>query len=307
MKNKFSFYLLLVSLSCIILSCEDTVDPELEQAEPVLNIDAWINNKPDDQIIKLTWSIAYDDNENLPRGIKGATVTVTDSNGKTFLFVEDTQKNNGSYVWSPSAQAENFGELGLSYMLTVTYDGETFQASSRMNEVPVIDSITYEYEDDNPFFEEGYSAEFWSRDLTGEGNTYWIRTFKNDVELNKPSEINIAYDAGISVGFGNDGKIFLPPVRQGINPDEVDENDDPLAPYDLGDNIRVEIHSITLEAFNYWSEVMDNTDRQTGIGGLFSSPLTNVSTNITNNDVTGSAVVGFFNVSSVSQKERKLY
>jgi hypothetical protein len=33
----------------IFVSCETTIDPRLEQAEPVLVVDAWINNKADTQ------------------------------------------------------------------------------------------------------------------------------------------------------------------------------------------------------------------------------------------------------------------
>jgi hypothetical protein len=35
--------------STIFYSCEDVINPQLESAEPVLVIDAWINNLPDSQ------------------------------------------------------------------------------------------------------------------------------------------------------------------------------------------------------------------------------------------------------------------
>ncbi len=116
--------------------------------------------------------------------------------------------------------------------------------------------------------------------------------------LNKPSEITIAYDAGFSQS-DFDGVEFILPIRQGINPNDQDENDKPIAPYQIDDSVYVEIYSITHESYNFLNEVITQTDRPGGFGELFATPLANVSTNI--NKVSGATpVVGFFNVSSVS-------
>lgn len=296
--------LVLVALSAF--ACEDTIDPKLESADPILTVDAWLSSTLGEQLVQLTWSVAYDDNKQYPEGVKGATVTVHDNEGQEFIFTEDENRTpEGTYVWEP-ALGETFGKIGNSYTLTIEYNGETFTATSKIDPVPVIDSITFEYVDDEPMFADGYRAEFWGKDLEGEGNTYWIKTYKNGTLLNKPSEINIAYDAGTSTNTSNDGQSFIAPIRFGINPDEVDEDDEPLAAYLPGDSIYVEIHSITLAAYNFLSEVSANTDRQTGVGSLFSTPLSNVSTNVTNNDPNGSPVVGFFNTSAVSGNGKKL-
>jgi len=286
-------------------ACEDNIDPKLESADPILTVDAWLSAKPGEQSIQLTWSVAYDDNEAYPAAVKGATVSVHDNEGQVFTFTEDTQNRDGAYVWKPTA-SETFGKIGNSYTLTIGYNGETFTASSRIDPVPTVDSIAFEYVDDEPMFADGYRAEFWGKDLVGEGNTYWIKAYKNGVLLDKPSEINLAYDAGISTNTSNDGKIFLPPIRSGVNPNEVDEDDKPLAAYARGDSVYIEIHSITLGAYNFLSEVVANTDRQTGLGSLFSTPMSNVSTNVTNNNPNGSPVVGFFNTAAVNGKGMRL-
>jgi Domain of unknown function (DUF4249) len=310
-KTKFNFSCVVIFLFVCLInwSCEDVIDPTLSEAEPVVNIDAWLNDKDETQVIQITWTIDYDENDKLPPTVSGCTVIVTDNIGNEYEFVEDTQKQDGTYVWTPATLGDVLAVVGRSYTLTVqlpaqvntdpSYSGKVFTATSYMTPVPTVDSITYEVVEGNAFNNnnDGYSAEFWARDLLGSGNTYWIRTYKNGIYLNKPSEITIAYDAGITKDAGFDNVTFLPPLRLGINPDEVDENDDPLPPYELGDSIYVEIHSISEESFNYLNEVIDNTDRQTGIGSLFSStPLANVSTNIISN---GSVVVGFFNVAAV--------
>jgi hypothetical protein len=292
-------------MACLfILACEDVIDPKLEKADPIMTVDAWLVSKPGEQLIQLTWSVAYDDNDEYPPGVKGATVSVLDNEGKMYEFIEDSQKINGTYVWKPVG-SEVFGKIGNTYTLTINYNGETFSATSKINPVPAVDSIAFEYVNDDPMFAEGYRAEFWGNDLTGEGNTYWIKTYKNGTLLNKPSEINIAYDAGISTNTQNDGKVFLPPIRLAINPNDVDDNDKRLPAYRSGDSVYVEINSITLSAYNYLNEVITNTNRQTGVGSLFSTAMSNVSTNVTNNDTKGSPVVGFFNTAAASGKGKK--
>jgi Domain of unknown function (DUF4249) len=303
------FFVRMIALAFLLAnsSCEDVIDPKLASTESVVNVDAWINDKPEPQIIQITWTVDYDNNEELPPPVSGCTVVVSDDLGKDYRFIEDTRKNDGTYVWTPDS-GKSFGGVGRSFTLTVrlpelsdaTYSNLLLTASSFMGPVPTIDDITYEPQESNAFndSEDGYQAEFRGKDLPGVGNTYWIRTYKNGSLLNKPSEINIAYDAGGSRDSGFDGVSFLPQIRAGINPNEVDENDDPLPSYELNDSIYVEIHSITEAAYNYLGQVIASTDRQTGIGSIFSStPLANASTNINGS---GPIIVGFFNTASVS-------
>jgi len=141
------------------------------------------------------------------------------------------------------------------------------------------------------------------------GNIYWIRATKNDTLLNRPSEINVAYDQSFSAGGeakDNDtvSLEFIQPIRRGITPDNSSVEGNP-SPFWPGDSVYVEIHSITLTAFNYLNEVKVQTDRPGGFSELFARPLANVSTNVTNTNPNGSAVMGFFNVGAVSGRGQK--
>ena len=148
----------------------------------------------------------------------------------------------------------------------------------------------------------------FATDPVGQGDAYWIKAWKNGQYLNKPSEINISYDAGGSPGAVVDGIPFIQPIRDGINPFEQDENDEFLPPYSPGDSVYVELHSINYDSYVFLSEVSIQTDRPGGFAELFAQPLANVSTNIKvvgeSADVT--EAIGFFNVSAVSVKGRRL-
>ncbi len=289
-------------ISAIFIGCEDEIFPEMPEAEPVTVIDAWISNKPETQVIRISRTIPYLQNEELP-GVRGATVVVSDNEGKEYLFNESEVA--GEYVWEPSAEEASFGQVGDDYTITVSVNETVFHSFGSMNRVPDIDSISFRFEEGNSFFPDSYFASFYASDLEGRGDTYWIKAWKNGDYLNKPGEINIAFDAGFTAGSVVDGIPFIQPVREGINPFEQNEDDKFLSPYLPGDSVYVEIHSISTGAFIFLNEVVIQTDRPGGFAELFAQPLSNVPTNIENvsND---EPVIGFFNVAAVSSLGKKL-
>ncbi|MBY0435474.1 MAG: DUF4249 domain-containing protein [Cyclobacteriaceae bacterium] len=296
-KNIPAFLLLTVVVALGIQSCEDKINPTLENAAPILAVDAWLNNKAETQVISLTSTQPYFQNV-LPPGVSGAVVTVRDNSGKVYSFIEDDKKP-GNYLWKPSA-SEVFGKVGDQFTLTIQTNGETFQSVSFMGRVPVIDSISFDTEKRIGATDSITQAEFWATDPLGPGDAYWIRTFKNGVALLKPSELNVAFDAGFSPGGRTDGVIFITPIRRGINSNDTNDDGTIPSPIKPGDSINVQINSITKAAFEYLNQVSIQTNRPGGFQELFSTPLANVSTNINNVNPNGSKAVGFFNVSAVS-------
>jgi len=295
----------LLFASVVLTSCEDVINPDLQDAEAELVVEAWLNNKPGDQVINLMMTQPYFENTT-PPGVSGAVVTVEDSEGEVMNFVEDVNQK-GYYRWSPSTPAETFGVVGRDYKLSVSYKGETFESFSHMGRVPAIDSISVIFEEESPFYpKNSYSCEFWARDLPGSGDAYWIRTIKNDTLLNKPSEISLAFDGGFTPGGNFDGIAFLPPIRTSVNPFNEDKDGNILSPYLPGDSIYVEIQAITYETFTYLNEVVVQTNRPGGFGELFSSPLSNVPTNIFNVNPNGRKAVGYFNVGAISGLGKKI-
>lgn len=286
-------------------ACEDVIDVDLEEGNPQLVVDAWINNKLETQTILLQKTQAFFDASPAPT-VTGATVTVTDNEGNTFAF--EDKDNNGSYTWEPE-NGVPFGKIGNTYTLSVQIDSEEYSATSKMSRVPPIDSITYEEREADLINPEGIYTEFFARDPIGRGDTYWIKTFKNGSFLNKPQEINIAYDAAFSAGAEVDGLIFIPPIREFTNrvPDDgegaVDNSD--VSPWAFGDSILVELHSITPEAFFFLETSRDQMSL--GDAGIFAEPLGNIPTNIvTEQSNDGEKAIGFFTVSAVSSLGRRI-
>lgn len=292
--------IILLIFGALSIACEDRINPTLQEAPPLIVVDAWINTKIEPQIIKLTQSQPYFNNSVADR-IKGALVSIEDSEGVVYPFTEQV---DGTYQWSPT-NGVPFGQVGLSYNLNIQTNEGTYTAQSAMNRAPVIDSVTFRFEEKNFILPDSFWAEFWSRDLEGIGDTYWIKSYKNGQFLNNPDEINIAFDAGFSEGGNIDGLLFIPPIRDAINPFDQDEDDEFLSPFDDGDEIVVEIYSITNEAFIFLNEMALQINRPGGFGELFATPLSNVPTNIVSSNP-DETVVGFFNISAVTSNSKIL-
>ena len=269
-------------------SCEDIIEVQLDEGEVLLVVDAWLNNENDTQQIRLSTTAPYFDSQQTP-AVENATVTVSSDTGETFDF---NHIGNGIYEWVPQVD-ETLGDIGTNYELNIFADGVTYTSSTRLNRVPVIDSITQEFIDDDPFRDEGIYTEFISRDLVGLGDTYWVKTFKNGQYLNKPEEINIAFDAGFDSGGEVDGIVFIPPIRFLTN--EIDDAG-MFVKWEPGEEIRIEIHSISNEAFAFMEIGRDQL--LNGSNGIFSEPLANTRGNVTSDN--GTTVLGIFNVAAIS-------
>jgi len=299
--KRISLYIVtILTGSCIFYSCDEVINPALEKAEPVLVIDAWLNDAVGEQKIKITRSQPYFENV-LPPGVSGAVISVIDENGKVYSFSETEA---GVYVWTPLVN-ERFGEVGLSYNLSVQVGSEIFVSQARMGRAPAVDSITFLLVPGGQFADDQYQAEFWATDPIEPGDAYWIKFYKNGIQQLKPSEIITAYDAGFSKGGNFNGVPFIVPIRRAINPFDEDKDGKILSPYIVGDSVNVVIQSITEAGFNFLNQVVIQTNRPGGFSELFATPLANVDTNIVNSNATGSKVQGFFNVGAATSLGRK--
>ena len=297
-------YIYLPILVLLFIACDDQIEADLTEIDPIIVIDAWLDDTGSGQIISVKRSQQYFDSSPL-EGVEDAVVTITDDDGNTYPF---THTGRGEYLMVTGS--ETFAEIERVYNLSVVTPEGSFFSQSTMNRVPEIDSITFRFEEEQaPFIPDSYFAEVWARDPEGTGDTYWIKTWKNGNILDEPVEISIAYDAGFSAGGNVDGLIFIQPIRDSVNPFDTDRSEssefDLLPPYLFGDSIYVEIHSISNEAFFFFQRVQVESGRTGGFAELFATPLANVPTNIISENE-NTLVLGFFNVASVTGLGRTL-
>jgi hypothetical protein len=292
--KKHTFKLAFMALLCGAIfstACEDVIQIDLDEGTPELAVDAFITDVAGTQLIRLTITSAYF--ENTPSNAAlGAVVTVSDDLGNQYAFADAL--NDGNYQWNAANADTSMIQVGSTYTLAIDYNGQVFEAMTMANPVPLIDSIGYEYREEELGAPEGYYAAFYAVDNPGREDWYWIRTYRNDSLINDPARINISKDAAFG-GSGADGFTFIIPIREAITPSGD--------PYSEGDNVRVQLWSISQETYEWLQE----TQSQLGNGGLFATPPSNVRTNIFNVNVDSEVTaVGMFNVSMQSEDSRTI-
>ena len=285
--KSFSIHSFILSLSTLLFftSCEDPIQVDLDKGAPLVTVDAFIDNMRKTQTIRLTYADDYF-SQKVSTGINGATVVVKDiTTGLNFNF---TDMNNGNYTYSLSP-TDTLIKEGHHYELTVTHQGDNFTANATAFRTTEVDSILVEYREAGTFGSEaGYDAGFLGIDKVGPiPDYYWIKSYRNNVLYNKGGEINIAIEG--ADGLGSDGFIFTPQIARGILPRG--------SRIDKFDSLRVEIHSISEQAYYFLFQVRNQTTNT----GLFATTPENVKTNISTTSKT--KVVGWFNVSMVGCKQ----
>ncbi len=286
MKFKHILYLLFVTF--LFSSCEDVIDLELDSGRDRLVVDAFLNSDSTVQIIKLTTTAPYFSDVATPSE-DDATIRVVGPRNTLYNFVND---GNGNYFYDPSDSGP-LDSIGYSYKLELEYKGVTYTASSTLNPVPVIDSMTYAFEPSTFSSEEGFYSQFFARDFPGRKDFYWIKPFKNGEPVYKedPAFMILSEDAAFG-GDAGDGLVFILPLRSVITDDDN--------PFVVGDVSSVELQSINSEVFEFLSQVAATS----GNDGLFAVPPSNIRSNI--RDAAGSAqdeVLGVFSLSAISKFE----
>ena len=284
------YYILFVFL----FSCEDIINPDLPTNEPILVVDAWINNLEESQVIKLSKTQNYLDS-NSPVPVVGANVFVYDENLKHFTF---TEVNDGEYIWTPDSANKNIGVEGTKFYLSVSYEDKNIFSESQLNRTSVIDSVNFVR---GQVPEDSYYAEFWSREEEGVGDAYWIKSYINGELQTGLQDIITCIDAGASSeGAVIDGIPFIPPIRRAVTKFENDDDGNLMSPFKKGDSLYVEIHSVTFEAFDFLNKTAIQINRPGGFSELFAVSLSNVPNNLIVTNISDGSidpnypVVGFF-------------
>ena len=261
MKN-YSLYIVALFSIYTLSSCEKVVDVDLPQGAPLPYVDAWLTDKTGKQSIKFLRAVSYLESKQ-PESVIDAQISVTDlTASKTYAFTY----SNGEYAYDAGAAA--IGIVGHQYKLSITWNGELFEATETLNRINKIDSISYKYKEEKNGDKAGYYAEFHAKDIPNGTDWYWIRTYKNG-QLNYDVQEMVSIDGTFYEDISN-GLPFIEPLTEGITSEEK--------PYVKGDVVRVLIRSISKPTYDF----LDQLTSQLYNEGLFAEVLQNVPANIIN-------------------------
>jgi hypothetical protein len=263
-------------LSWIILaflswSCQEEVTLPLgTKSEFVPTIEAIWTDQSSFNEVKISLSKDYYDSLDVGV-ISDAQVSITiPGTNKVIPFVYLTGTNSYKPV-NPQEKAV----IGKTYQLNVSWDDNVYVAEGVMLEPPIVDSVTWSFEEERPFREEGYYIKVYGRIPFEENNNYRIRVIENDT-LKNQREDYLLFDDTFGLTF----------FEEGLELGYV---------FEEKDRVRLELFRLNRDAFDYLNQLVNLLFND---GGLFSPPPQNPATNI--RVVSGKPdVLGYFMVSPV--------
>ncbi|WP_027392234.1 DUF4249 domain-containing protein [Aquimarina latercula] len=273
MKNLFIISVIIIS--SIFLSCETDVtnDITLNESTPRLVINGGLERNTISplpiQQIQLTTTASFLSTEDQPF-VDDAIVTVTDGTN-SWIFNHST---NGFYE-----NTEIIPEIGNTYTITINWNGETYEGSDSISEVPSFDNFYFEFEEETIATDAGYFVKFDTTDPIDIANFYYYRLFKNN-------EFIIVPDPGNSEVLIVSDEFFDGRQRIGVNPnDEV--------PFEIGDIATAQQLSISEDYFDFLNELFIQTGNL-GNPIIGNPPPASIRGNLINLSNPNNRALGFF-------------
>lgn len=256
-----------------MLGCSDTTI-DLPPGTATIVVEGWITDQSIQHWVKVSESTRFRDTK--PETIISDAQVIIEDDQDQFPLTFNGEK--GIYQTATFA-----GVPGKSYRVLITLsDGSEIRSSwETLNQVAPIDDIQFDtFDDTDP--ETGddilvYYPIVTSQDPLEEQNQYRYKGFKNDSLLNTPEEMILLSDE-----FNNGESLpqHIPEFR-----------------LDVGDQITVELHSLSLSAFHFLELLRSQT---TALGSSSGTAPAKLIGNLSYTNLQGEIVIGYFGASSIT-------
>lgn len=262
----------LAVLIMFMAGCEEEYLVNTNPADELVVIEGLVTDEPGNQFVKLSRSAGFYDTGKTPR-ITDAAVTVTDDLGNTTAFLHNPRNHPDSAGYY-KPEGVFVGAVGRTYHLSVTADGQVFEADDTLYPVTSIDSLTYRIDEeersDPEFPERYYEVLIYTREPRETKDFYLFNFYRND-SLTRDNPSDIFYTDDVLLAESIDG-ITMPIY------------------FSAGDKATVQAFSISREAYVFYSDLYNLLNND---GGMHSPPPANSRNNLTN------GALGFFQASAI--------
>jgi len=304
----------LIIFSCVTLltGCVDPFDTDIMDDQSSLVVEAVITDQPGEQTIYLSHSSPLNDTAFIPE--TDAYVTVSNDLGSVKEFMESKPG-----VYSTQMSADDL-VAGASYWLNiVSSDGALYESDAEQLSLPgpPIDSIYWEFETEGTadrheplngirFYMDMHGDQDQPRNFRWELEETWIyysvwyidyiytgvlQQFPDPWSLNacwSTEKVHYIYTASTGTSVSN--------TILGFPLHFVSEKTHRLQ---TRYSLLVKQYSLSDLAYNYWKQVQEQNQ---GSGGIYDKQPDYISGNIYNTSDPNERVLGYFNVSSLSEK-----
>ena len=304
---KFSTYILGFSyLVLLFTNCVEEFNPPAQDFENLLIVEAFLSDSNEPFEVRLSRSIPIDTSALIPE--TGAAIRLSEESGESYNLLE--AGNSGIYSYPGIINTQ----IGKSYQIHIqTRNGSQYESSKvTMRKTPEIDSVTFAYEERPTAFLKGVQIYVNTHDP--ENDTYYYRW-----EWDDTWEFYTAYRSG---HIYENGQIFLRQddiyrcwkssrsttidlaTSKNLSQDIISKY--PLVYVStesdrLGSrySINVKQYALSEASYNYWVELQKVTE---SLGTLFDPQPSTVYGNIQNVNDQSEVVLGYFDVSTVTEK-----
>lgn len=263
-----AFFIILAVFVMSAMSCEQTVELDFPETQPLVVVDGWIDQGEGPKVI-LTRSLPYfagmDSATYRDLVVSKAKVKVSTDSFSEVLTLHYDERYFPPYIYQGFSIK---GETGKSYHLEVTIGGDTLYASTRIPESPVIDSLWLK---PNPLHDTlkqlmlRFTDPLETRDyyrvfsrVQGSGNDY------------RPSYVSVFADAGFS------GSIVDIPVFKGYTGEGSRED----LFYQSNDTVYIKFCTITDSSYQFWRNLQSE---QMNAVNPFATSVLNIEGNVRGN------------------------
>jgi hypothetical protein len=132
--KKYKIFLLLISTISIFSACEKVIEIDLNENNPQYVIEGEITDQMTTHRVKITKTVNFDQPNNYPAVTK-AVVTISDDAGNTEILSETQPGIYETKQWAAIS--------GRTYALTVTHEGNSFSAKSKMPDKVLLNGAVF--------------------------------------------------------------------------------------------------------------------------------------------------------------------
>ncbi len=303
MKRYFNILSIFILSGILYVSCKKNYNP------PAINVDnrflaidgSLVNSVDSPSVFRLSRTTKLTDSTFAYNAETGATLSVEDSSGGSFAFVEI---DAGKYISNPLSL-----NLSDKYRLKITTSsGEDYVSDYvPVKQTPTIDSVSWQQQNDVNIFLGTHDPQ---------NNTKYYRwDYTETWQYEAPLNAELSQDNGALFYVDSTNQTFdcwrnlnsnaiLIGTSIALNQDVISKEPIAIVPQNsqkisIRYSILVKQYAITPEAYQYYSILKKNTEN---LGSLFETQPTQLVGNIHSVKNPSEVVIGFFTASSVQQK-----
>ena len=210
-------------------NCEKVIDVDLNDASPSVVIEATLSNVNNHAQVLISKTGSYF-GSGPAQAVSNAMVLLEDNAGRKIQF---TEVQDGKYQ-----SVRKFNVIpGRNYKITVTSEGETYEAESFLNYFVEIESLVSYYKEGQSFSKSGYNVNLYFRDPELINNYYRLKIYVNDEKEEVDKDFIVFDDENIN------GQYIELRIQRNI--------------FDLGDRVTFELISLDKGAFEYFNSLQE--------------------------------------------------